>query len=228
MSRDPVCLEPGAAVAEALDLIVDEGVSHLPVVDAKRRVVGIVSIHDLAAALPIPVSAHRAPEDLARHAVHARWVGELMSYAPDTVSADTLATDAARRMAIKGIGCLPVVDAEGRLEGILSETDVLQAFAAGAGKGGEESTASASSDEDRFVGELRGEQETLSRDLALHNQVGPELAAIRLQAVQDAIARAERGELRTCVRCSGTISINRLRALPGTTLCGRCARDAEW
>ena len=51
-------------------------------------------------------------------------VSDAMSWAPRTVrSSDTLET-AARHLAEHRIGCLPVVD-DGRLVGLLSETDAL-------------------------------------------------------------------------------------------------------
>jgi hypothetical protein len=149
-----------------------------------------------------------------------------MTYAPDAVLAGASAAEAARHMAVKGIGCLPVVDEKGELRGLLSETDLLQAFAeVTTERTGQEP---AGSRDERLIEVLRGERELLSRDLALHDRVGPSLAALRLRSLEDAIARAERGELRHCVRCSGAIPVNRLRALPGTTLCYRCAREVDW
>ena len=228
MSVDPVSVDPGAPALDALDLMVDEGVRHLPVVDPRRYVVGVISIDDLIAALPVAVSLHRRLEGRDRRDVCAVRVGEVMTYTPDTVLSSTPADDAACRMALKGIGCLPVVDERGRLEGILSEADVLQAFAA-ATRGGENGRAPhAESRDERLVEALRGERERLARTLALHDVVDPSLAAMRLRSLEDAIARAERGELRSCVRCKGTISVNRTRARPGTTICSPCAREGEW
>jgi CBS domain-containing protein len=225
MNSNPVCVEPGAPVLRALDLMVEEGVRHLPVVDARRSLVGVITLDDLAAALPVAVSLHRGLEDRDRLDVSAIKVAEVMTYAPDTVLAGASAGEAAHHMAVKGIGCLPVVDEKGELRGLLSETDLLQAFATVMAEGSQER---AGSREERLIEVLRGERELLRRDLALHDRVGPSLAAMRLRSLENAIARAERGELRHCVRCSGAIPVQRLRALPGTTLCYRCAREVDW
>lgn len=48
MTTDPTTLGPDASVAEALDLMLEQGFRHVPVVDGER-VVGIVSLRDLTA-----------------------------------------------------------------------------------------------------------------------------------------------------------------------------------
>jgi RNA polymerase-binding transcription factor DksA len=54
-----------------------------------------------------------------------------------------------------------------------------------------------------------------------------ELAVRRLRGLEHAIERAESGKLGHCEGCGGSIPAARLRALPGTTLCIRCARRNE-
>ena len=44
MTGDPVSVEPDASALEALDLMVDRGIRHLPVLDAQRRVVGVLAV----------------------------------------------------------------------------------------------------------------------------------------------------------------------------------------
>jgi CBS domain-containing protein len=50
MTGSPVSIEAGAGALEALDLMVEHGIRHLPVVEAQRRVVGVLSFDDLRAA----------------------------------------------------------------------------------------------------------------------------------------------------------------------------------
>lgn len=224
MTEDPLSVEEETLAISALDLMVDEGIRHLPVVDTCRCVVGIISIDDLAAALTVPVSLHHRLRRHDRNEERECKVGEVMTYTPDTVLPSVPAGEAALLMVQKAIGCLPVVDEQEHLVGILSETDVLRAFAAESSP----RKSSARSPEEHLVSGFRSEQEHLARVLALHDQVGPSLAAARFKSLQDAIVRSEHGTLRSCVRCERVISISRLRALPGTTICGRCAREAEW
>jgi len=53
------------------------------------------------------------------------------------------------------------------------------------------------------------------------------LAARRLAALDRALDHARQGRLSRCDRCRGSISLPRLRALPGTTLCIDCALEGE-
>ncbi len=53
MTRDPATIEPGASVGEALDRMLEGGFRHLPVMEG-GRVVGVVSMRDLAQALSKP------------------------------------------------------------------------------------------------------------------------------------------------------------------------------
>ena len=48
MTKDPITLRPASPAQEALDLMMDHGFRHVPIVEA-GRLVGIVSIRDLTA-----------------------------------------------------------------------------------------------------------------------------------------------------------------------------------
>jgi hypothetical protein len=54
-------------------------------------------------------------------------VGEIMTYFPVTIGADRLVAEAVKRMLAYKIGALPVVE-KGKLIGILTRTNLLQAF----------------------------------------------------------------------------------------------------
>ncbi|MGI9558905.1 MAG: CBS domain-containing protein [Thermodesulfobacteriota bacterium] len=55
-------------------------------------------------------------------------VSEIMSADIKTVSEDALLKDVAMEMTRQGVGCLPVVDAGGKLAGIISESDFVGAL----------------------------------------------------------------------------------------------------
>ena len=112
MSGDPVAVTAETPAADALKLMVDRRIRHLAVVDAERRVVGVLSRGDL---LRMPLAG--------------RPVREVMTGQPETVRADAPLAEGADRMADRRIGCLPVVDETGRLAGLVSETDALRALA---------------------------------------------------------------------------------------------------
>jgi CBS domain-containing protein len=58
-------------------------------------------------------------------------VGELMSIEPVTIAIDESVARAEKLMTDQGITGLPVVDRVGRLQGVVSQTDIVRALAAG-------------------------------------------------------------------------------------------------
>lgn len=122
-------MSPGVAALERNDTLdIADGVMsmgrirHLPVLDG-RTVVGVVSQRDLfrtalGTALALGI---RRPQELMR----SLDVRDVMSAPAVTIGPDAPVQEAARTMAEKKIGCLPVVE-EGKLVGILTETDILR------------------------------------------------------------------------------------------------------
>jgi CBS domain-containing protein len=101
-------------------------VRHLPVV-RKGELIGVVSQRDLLRAslssvMGIEGSEHRVFLEQVR-------ISDVMSSDPISISTGQSIRGAARIMAERKIGCLPVVD-EGQLVGIVTETDLLRHFAA--------------------------------------------------------------------------------------------------
>ena len=130
MTTNPASMREDASALEALDVMVDRGIRHLPVVDSGEQVIGVLSIDDLRGALPLDVSITRPLPPLERYEAQDYRVSDAMTWAPQTARAGDALEAAADRLAEHRIGCLPVVDEHGRLEGILSETDALRALGA--------------------------------------------------------------------------------------------------
>ena len=90
---------------------------HLVVVDGKR-VVGVISAHDLGGS------------DVGSAVRKERSVGELMTPAPVCVDETLTVRQAANRLRGRAIGCLPILR-DGRLVGIVTTTDLLDALGSG-------------------------------------------------------------------------------------------------
>lgn len=137
MAVDVATVAPETPIAEVVRLLIDRDVKAVPVVDAERRVVGIITGGDLIdrAGLPMRLSLQRElPEQLAAH--HLRVLEEsgqtarsIMTPRPITTRADASLTEAARLMAGDNLKRLPVVDTEGRLVAIISRLDILRVVA---------------------------------------------------------------------------------------------------
>ncbi|MCA9502494.1 MAG: CBS domain-containing protein [Spirochaetaceae bacterium] len=257
MTGSPVTIAPETSALAALDLMIDHAIRHLPVVTASGRIHGVVSFEDLRAALPIPVSLRVPPDARAREAARDVSVAEVMTHSPITIAADAPLDEAVSKMLEGRFGCLPVVDEAGRLDGILTETDLLQALATLLWSAGGDTPRRRPPEPETLVGALERERAHLLQQLeglehAEHARVRShretahdlvdeaqdreagilgerlaEIAARRVHAIDAALERAERGMLERCEACGERIPERRLRALPGTTLCIRCGRAAE-
>ncbi|HVV29848.1 MAG TPA: CBS domain-containing protein [Mycobacteriales bacterium] len=113
---------PFKAVAE---LLTGYGVSAMPVVDGERTVVGVVSEADL---MRKQLPHRRWPRS---RKLDARTAAELMTSPAVTAGPDMRVPEAARRMTHEHVKRLPVVDAYGKLLGIVSRADLIAVFVRG-------------------------------------------------------------------------------------------------
>ena len=135
MTTDVIWVEretPFAAIAAALR---QYRVSAFPVLDEERHVIGVVSESDLLNKMALSGGEEHMPgmiTGILRHKQleKARGVtaGDLMTTPPVTVSPDETVEYAARLMYVRGVKRLPVVDADGKLAGIVSRADVLTVY----------------------------------------------------------------------------------------------------
>jgi CBS domain-containing protein len=145
MDSEPETVGPDAAVEDVVLLLRQNELPGVPVVDADGRCVGIVTEADLV--LPDDQGDLHIPhyinlfggtvflEPLGRfekrlRKAFASKASDMMTADPDTVDPDTSVRDAARLIHESGHNRLPVVDADGRLVGVVTRVDVLGALAA--------------------------------------------------------------------------------------------------
>ena len=121
MRRSPVGVNRSDTLDHALKTLETWKIRHLPVVEGVR-LVGVVSDRDLKKAAPSPFDRDTAEEFL--RLTCAVTIEEVMSKEVVTVSPYCPIEEAASLMFRKRIGALPVVQ-DGRLVGIITETDVL-------------------------------------------------------------------------------------------------------
>ena len=126
MGQPAVTITADATRREAIDLMKARTIRHLPVVD-QGRLVGIVTDRDLRQVLFDP--AIQESLEQAVEILESRTVRDVMTWSVISVGPQTGLRQAARLMVEQKIGALPVVHA-GRVVGVLTERDVLRAFAA--------------------------------------------------------------------------------------------------
>ncbi len=111
MSTAVVSIRPDATLADAHADMETGMVRHLPVLDERRRLVGILSDRDILRTLSRPRST---------------TVAEVMSRDVVTVRADQSAHAAAGLMLDRRISALPVLADDGSMVGVLTATDYLE------------------------------------------------------------------------------------------------------
>ncbi|WP_406841134.1 CBS domain-containing protein [Streptomyces sp. AHU1] len=132
MTRAVVAVGRRARFKDIVERMEQWQVGALPVLEGDGRVIGLVSEADLLPkeefrdSDPGRVTQMQRLSDLAKAgAVSAE---ELMSAPAVTVHADATLPEAARIMALRHVKRLPVVDADGVLEGVVSRGDLLKVF----------------------------------------------------------------------------------------------------
>jgi acetoin utilization protein AcuB len=128
MSRDVITIGADQDVFSVRRLFDERGFHHLLVVD-HGKLVGVISDRDvLREASPfIDTLAERA-QDLA---TLKKRVHQIMSRDLVVAKGDDSVAHAARAMLDHGVSCLPVVTADGRVEGVVTSRDLLRALAGG-------------------------------------------------------------------------------------------------
>lgn len=119
MTLAPRVIDAGADSAEAVTLMDELGVRHLPVVDGEGKLIGILSERDLRRARALLDSA---PGELGP-SVEALCSCELLTVGPD----DPL-DDAATAMAEQKVGSAVVID-DGEIVGIVTCVDMCRCVA---------------------------------------------------------------------------------------------------
>lgn len=142
MTSDVVSFAPRQNVQEAMSILNEHGVDGGPVVDGSGKVVGVLSTGDLivqesrlhlptvismfGATLELPSSQRHFESDLSK--ALGSEVREVMNDDPVTVAPDATLETAATLLHEKNVSRLPVVDAAGKLVGILARADIVRSI----------------------------------------------------------------------------------------------------
>jgi len=135
MSRDIVSAEFGTGLEPAWQLMRNHRVVALPVLNRARRVIGIVTQTDFLehGGLDSYAGMRRQLQRFLRksgvtHTEKAEVVGQIMSGHPTTARTNTPIVDLVPLMANSGFHHIPIVDAEDRFVGIITQSDLVAAL----------------------------------------------------------------------------------------------------
>jgi CBS domain-containing protein len=137
MTRNVAAVRPETPLRDVAELMVDKGISGVPVVDATGAVLGVVSEADFVIKERGSEAVHhrllsrifgdsrRTQAELAK--IEATTAGEAMTSPAITVEASDTLRSAAETMADRKINRLPVIEG-GVLVGIVTRADIVRAF----------------------------------------------------------------------------------------------------
>lgn len=128
MNPTPITVTPDDTMNAAIRKMKDHNFKHLPVVNAKGLVVGVVSDRDLKRASPSDATMLEVHELL--YLMDRVKVAQVMTKQPITAGPDTGIPAGAALLVKHKVGCLPVVS-NGKLVGIVTQTDFLNHLAQG-------------------------------------------------------------------------------------------------
>ena len=125
MNRDLVTLEETQSLMFLPEVMKLFRFRHMPVLDEKR-LVGLVTERDIlrVSASSLLPTAREQTDYLAKKFV----VRDMMTRNVQTVNPDTPLTEVAHRMRKNKLGCMPVVEGENTLVGIITEADFVTLF----------------------------------------------------------------------------------------------------
>jgi acetoin utilization protein AcuB len=127
MTRKVLTIDKDAGIFEAQKKMAANRIRHLPVVDKNTNLIGIVTDRDIRSALPDRFFQKPAgAED--KDQISDLRVRDIMTENPTVISPSYTIQDALLLIQKLRVGALPVVDAEGKLKGIISVRDLLRAF----------------------------------------------------------------------------------------------------
>jgi acetoin utilization protein AcuB len=127
MTAKVITVRPETSIIEARALMKEHNIRHLPVVEEGAILVGIITDRDIRSALPAAFYAKSDTHPEAGEAAAIK-VGDIMTANPHTVSPEDTIEDALLQIQTMRVGAFPVVDREGRLQGLISVRDLLRAF----------------------------------------------------------------------------------------------------
>lgn len=133
MSQPVFAVEPGVSQKEAWALMRQEQVKALPVVDADGLVVGMVTVSDFvrqAGLDAVEGFGQRIRNLVTGRSAQSAKVQDLMDAAAPVVQAQCLLVDLVPLFSAGGCHHLPVIDADRKLVGIVTQTDLIKALSA--------------------------------------------------------------------------------------------------
>lgn len=126
MAKHVISVDPNDSLLKCRALYQTHGISRLPVVDRENRVVGILSHNDIEKFKPASETGYEYIETM--DILDKTRVKECMTKDPICAHVNDTIEMAAEKMLERRVSCLPVLDDDARLAGIVSERDIFKSL----------------------------------------------------------------------------------------------------
>ena len=125
MTPNPITASQQTNYNQALRLMQQNNIKHLPIVDSHDKLIGIVTYNDMLRAEPSPVTSLSVFEIASL--LEKVTMKQIMNHHVLAIEETCSIANAAKFMLDNDIGCLPVVRDEA-LVGIITDTDIFKTF----------------------------------------------------------------------------------------------------
>ncbi|UNT95397.1 CBS and ACT domain-containing protein [Allobaculum mucilyticum] len=124
MTRNPITVTPDEKISAVIDLMKFNKIHRIPVVNDDERLVGLITEGMIAADnTATSLSIYELNYLLSKTDVRT-----VMIKHPISINQNALMEEAAEKLLVHNIGCLPVVDDSDHVTGIITQNDIFKAF----------------------------------------------------------------------------------------------------
>ena len=123
MTKNVVTADVNTTLPEAHQIMMDSNIRRLPIVDKNGRLIGIVTLGDVRGAQPSEATSLSVWE--MNYLLANLKLKKIMTPDPLTIGPEATIGEAARLMLENKVSGLPVVDEEGKILGIITESDIF-------------------------------------------------------------------------------------------------------
>ena len=186
MRNEVITITPEETIANACSLMDEHHIRRIPVIDLENTLLGIISREDLKKALPSAVDA--SLDDTARALANQVKIDTFMTQTPITVHPTDTLEKVATIMRQHKIGGIPVVEND-FLVGIITESDIFDAFVEVLGGGNKDTRIELSISHDSAaiykVFDTLAEYDTQINNIAICNHHSTRAKTITLRIKSD-------------------------------------------
>lgn len=127
MTSNPLTVSPGTLVPEARKILKERHFRHLPVTDSEGYLLGIVTDRDIRSVYPSSILRGEERGKILKR-VENSAVDTIMSTEISSLNLNSTIDDALILLGRQNVGALPVLDDSGKVVGIFSIRDLMQAY----------------------------------------------------------------------------------------------------